>query len=427
MTTSPSARCISMVLEKQAFSLPLSVRSMVKRKSSLFSPRLQFILAGLFCALGFFATQSASAQSATADSQIDNHDASPKAPLIVTPKFGGQILGYAIDPSGTEGVLSESVTQTNGNNLAATETFSQSTGKILNVVAKTDSQDDFVTEGVFGSTALILHQHSGKNFYEIMNPLEQNKFNGTWKPPIKPNFDFWTLAGTGSSPNVAAYQLSFETGQTFVFGSNVANNTFGPQISLAPIQNVDEFFQPSIAFDPTTNQAVLADSQGCPEPGCFMSIGLVNFSTGEVSQFSDDLGLGIVNGLALDPVNGIACTTTGSDEGVEFYNLAEQSGFEVIIPNNFATPLDSGLSVAFDPVHTLFLVSQWSSNGGNTDNPEPRIYVYNEQGTVEETINLERIPISPVPIVLNPSNRVGFVMLIAEGQSAFTRLQSFSY
>lgn len=43
-----------------------------------------------------------------------------------------------------------------------------------------------------------------------MNPLEQNKFTGIWKPPIRPNYDFWTLAGDGTSPNVAAYQISFE-------------------------------------------------------------------------------------------------------------------------------------------------------------------------------------------------------------------------
>ncbi|MFY9742332.1 MAG: hypothetical protein WAK21_10025 [Candidatus Sulfotelmatobacter sp.] len=348
-------------------------------------------------------------------------------PVIVTPKFGGQILGYAIDPSGTEGVLSESVAQSNGNNLAATETFSQSTGKILNVIAKTDSQDDFVTEGVFGNTALILHQHGGKNFYNIVNPLEQNKFNGAWKPPIKPNFDFWTLAGTGASPNVAAYQVSFQTGQTFVFSSNVANNTFGPQISLASIQDVDEFFQPQIALDSATNQAVLADSPGCPEPGCVTSLALVNLLSGEISKFTQNLGLGVVDGLAVDPATGTAVTTTSADGGVEFYNLANQSGFEIIIPNFDGIATDSGLSVAFDPVHSLFLISQWSSNGGNTNDPQPRVYVYDEQGTVLETIDVQRIPISPVPMVLNASKRVGFIMEIGEGQSAFTVLQSFSY
>ena len=49
--------------------------------------------------------------------------------VVVKPKFGGQILGYAIDPSGTEGVLSEFVDLIDGNVLAATETFSQEPAK----------------------------------------------------------------------------------------------------------------------------------------------------------------------------------------------------------------------------------------------------------------------------------------------------------
>jgi hypothetical protein len=402
----------------------------VKRIRFLLQSRQRhfIVLAGcLFCGVSFLGRQSAFAQTGEqADSQIEDGETKNQT-IIVTPKFRGQILGYAIDPAGTEGVLSEYVDQVDGSVLAATETFSQAAGKILDVVAETDTQDDFVTEGVFGTTALVLHQHAGQNFYEILNPLEENKFNGRWTPPIKPNYDFWTLAGAAASPNVAAYQISFETGDTLVFSSNVANNTFGPQISLAPIQDVDEFFQPQIALDSATNQAVLADSEGCPETGCVMSIGLANLSSGEVSKFTDNLGLGTVNGLAVDPATGIACTTTLSDEGVEFYNLAEQTGFEVTIPNSFATPLDAGLSVAFDAVHSLFLVSQWSSNGGNTDFPEPRIYVYDEQGNVQETIKIGRIPISPVPIALNPSNRVGFVMAIFEGSAAFTRVQSFLY
>jgi hypothetical protein len=397
-------------------------------RNTLARAAVHFVVTGLLlCAICFATAQSAWSQTFEATNLEPRSPGNPQERVIVTPKFGGQILGYAIDPSGTEGVLSEFVNQPNGSVLAATETFSQSTGKILNVVAKTDTQDDFDTEGVFGRTGLILHQHAGKNLFEIMNPLEQNKFNGTWKPPIMPNFELGAIAGTGANSDVVAYQLSFVTGNTFVFSSNLINNTFGPQISLAPIQDVDEFFAPAIALDPATNQAVLADSPGCPETGCVMSIGLVNLSTHEVSKFTANLGLGVVDGLAVDPTTGIACTTTLTDGGVEFYDLATQTGFEVIIPNFDGTPLDSGLSVASDSVHGLFLVSQWSSNGGNTDFPEPRIHVYDEQGNVQETITVKRIPVSPVSIALNPSNRVGFLIEINDLGGQFETLQSFSY
>src|SRR5580698_6831688 len=72
--------------------------------------------------------------------------------VIVHSKFGGQIFGFDIDQNGTEGVLSEGLPQSNGNFLAAVETFSQTTGQILKVVSETQNQDDFVTFGVVGTS-----------------------------------------------------------------------------------------------------------------------------------------------------------------------------------------------------------------------------------------------------------------------------------
>lgn len=74
--------------------------------------------------------------------------------IVVTPMFGGQIRGYDVDRTGSEAMLSELVNLSNGNVLAATETFSQSTGEIVSVVAKTETQDDFVTESILGKVGL---------------------------------------------------------------------------------------------------------------------------------------------------------------------------------------------------------------------------------------------------------------------------------
>lgn len=347
------------------------------------------------------------------------------ASVIVVPKFGGQILGYGIDANGTEGLLSEFVNLPNGNVLAATETFDQATGKILDIISKTETQADTDTQGVFGTLGLVLSQQNGANRYFTIKPLQSNKFNGSWTPPIMPQYQLWTMSRDLQSPNVAAYQSSFDTGLTFVFSSNIANNTFGPQISLQPIINVNEFFHPAIALDNATNQAVLADSQGCPEPTCVMSVALVNLTSGAIDEFTDNLGVGTVNGVAVDSSKGLAVTTTLIDQGVEFYHLAKQSGFEVIIPNADSAA-NAGLDVEFDPLHSLFLVAQYTTN--NPDNPTPAIYVYNEAGEVTETITgLQPIPISPSPIALNPSKRTGFVPVILAPQNLFLELQSFSY
>jgi hypothetical protein len=63
--------------------------------------------------------------------------------VIVTPRFGGTILGFDVDQNGTEGLLSESSTSGCG---YATETFDQKTGAIIKVLSKGSScADDEVT------------------------------------------------------------------------------------------------------------------------------------------------------------------------------------------------------------------------------------------------------------------------------------------
>ncbi|MGB7130292.1 MAG: hypothetical protein WBD59_05770, partial [Candidatus Sulfotelmatobacter sp.] len=80
-------------------------------RQTLARPAIRCVLTGsLFCAICFVTPLLASPRSS--ESTTSHLDSAQNAqPVIVTPKFGGQILGYAIDPSGTEGVLSESVAQ----------------------------------------------------------------------------------------------------------------------------------------------------------------------------------------------------------------------------------------------------------------------------------------------------------------------------
>lgn len=378
-------------------------------------------LTALVCCVVLVQSRSAAAQGP------DSAPAS-QGSIIVQPKFGGQILGYDLDRNGTEGLLSEFVSESSTTNFVATEAFDQQTGAVIAVIAKQNhTSDDFVTQSINADDfGLVLFQHGGNNEYLILNPLNSNKFTGRWTPPIKSGYNLWTVSESQGPPEVAAYQSSFQTGETFVFSSNLATNTFGPQISLAPIQDVNEFFHPAIAFDSQTNQAVLADSQGCSEPICVSSVALVDLTSGSITKFTNNLGVGDVNGLAVDPQTGIACTTTLIDQGVEFYNLANQTGFEVQIPNA-GNAIQAGLDVEFDPLHKLFLVAQYSSTG-NPNDALPMVYVYDEAGNVQETIaGLQRIPVSPARIVLNPTNRTGFLPVVVEPQDLVLQLQSFTY
>jgi hypothetical protein len=136
------------------------------------------------------------------------------------------------------------------------------------------------------------------------------------------------------------------------------------------------------------------------------------------------LGLGDVNGIAVDPVTGTACTTTEIDFSVEFYNLATQSGSIQPLPgavNQFFSEAD----VQFDPVNRLFLVAQPNSS---TSSSGSSIHVYDVAGNLVESINGLSFSnagnVVPAHIALNPGKRLGFV----DGPDpGVTQIQSFTY
>ncbi len=352
---------------------------------------------------------------------------------IVRSQFGGQIFGFDIDQNGTEGVLSEAQDVGGGKVLAAVETFDQATGKILKVVKKIQTLDDFLTIGIAGtSVGAVEREHVKgiyvvKRIYDVLNPLSSNKFTGAWTPPLASNDIILGVSRNQSSTTAAV--LAFENGgndSTFVFGSDIGANTSGPLITLTdPVF----FFSdaPVVAYDSTTNQAVVVASTGDvggPPP----VFALVDLATGKVSEFNGLPGpppfrAGTVNGIAVDSDDGIACTTTELDFNVEFYNLKKKSGFAVTLPGA-TSQLQSGSDVEFDPVHKLFFVAQSLSSTG----PGSSIQVYDTKGNLVESLNgfsfLNAFNVVFTHIALNPSNRTGYV----DGpDSGVTEIQSFTY
>src|ERR1700722_13952694 len=112
--------------------------------------------------------------------------------VIVHSALGGFILGYDIDQTGTEGILSEAFALGDGKANVAVETFDQRTGKIIKILSQqSDSKNDFVTFGIFGNhVALTEFEHVtdlfvDKRLYGVSNPLNSNKITGKWTPPFR--------------------------------------------------------------------------------------------------------------------------------------------------------------------------------------------------------------------------------------------------
>lgn len=353
---------------------------------------------------------------------------------IVHSRFGGQIFGFDIDQNGTEGVLSESQTVGANKFLVAVETFDQASGKILNVISRLESKDDFLTLGIVGaSVGLVEREHVQdiyvvKRIYEELNPLAANKFTGTWTPPLTAEDIIIGVSRNQGVPTTAVlfFKNDGNNFSSFVFASNIGANTFEPPITLAnPVFTFSN--GPQIAYDSVTNQAVVASSDGTvggPAP----KFALANLTTGTVDEFTGIPGpppfrQGFINGLAVDSADGIAVTTTELDFRVEFYDLHAQTGFAVMLPGATGQ-IQSGSDVEFDPVNKLFFVAQSVSSTA----PGSSIQVYDTKGNLVESLNgfnfSNASNVVATHIALNPSTRTGYV----DGpDSGVTEIQSFTY
>jgi hypothetical protein len=361
-----------------------------------------------------------------------NPSAGPSG-ILVHSQFGGQIFGFDIDQNGTEGLLAEAKTLSNGNVLAAVETFDQASGRILDVVELTQpshSQDDFLTLGVVGnSVGLVEHENVSNGFvttrtFNVLNPLSSNRITGAWTPPIGTQHIIMPTGVSRSQgvPNVAVF--AYDNSDNFipyVFSSDVANNTFGRVVMITDSTNFGSV-PPPIAYDSVTNHAVLGGGTG--EFGRRPVIGVVDLTAGSFTEF-EGIGFGFVNGIAIDSADGIFCTDTEDDASVEFYNLSTETGFTVVLPGSGEQQQFSGADVEFDPIHKLFLIAQPTSSSAPSGST---IYVYDIHGNLQETINgfsfSNTFNVIPMHIALHPSFRSGYV----DGpDSGVTEIQAFTY
>lgn len=379
----------------------------MKKLWSIFVTALKLILPALLCLI-CICTLAAAQRSKSAPG------------TFVKTALGGFILGYDIDQNGTEGILSESLTLSDGKFNVATETFDQTTGKIVKIVTQqTDTFNDFVTFGIFGTSVGLVEQEKsqglfvGKRLYATLNPLGSNKFSGKWTPPLTKNELIIGVAPVQNSSTTAL--LVSQNFSSFVLSTNVTANTFG---SLIPLTDTIFGFNdsPVIAMDTVTNQAIVASSLGAVHST--PSLAEVDLTTGNVSEFVG-IGDGFVNGIAVDSADGIAVTATELDFSLEFYDLATKTGF--IVPLQGATnQSQSGGYVAFDPVNKLFLVGQEFSSVAASGSS---VQVYDTKGNFVEAVNGLSLPASPAYIALNPAKRFGYVIVTP----ALTQLQKFTY
>ena len=407
-----------------------SVPTKMSRMKSLFHSDIILTKQSISTALVALFLCSASLSPASNESGFQLNPGDEAGDVIVHGKLGGLIFGFEVDPNGKEGLLCEAVSHPDGTVSARVETFNQATGRIVRVLAGSESQDDFIAVGVEGSVGLIEREQvrglfNVKRTFATINPLAGNMINGDWTPPIDSNqIVNQVKPALDGTPNVAVYALSVSTSvNPVVFSSNLADNTFGPVIDITDPDFTQEA-PPVIAFDPIGNQAIL----GHDKPSPFILpplIAFVDLTTGSFVK-KTGLGLGVINGIAVDSEDGILCTDTSFDSAVQFYTLDDFTGISVFLPGHDPqTSTASGGDIEFDPINKLFLVAQPFSDG-QLDNGSS-IQVYDLTGNLVESIDGLNFQggdnVFPVHITLNPNHRIGFV----NGPDLTTAIQSFRY
>jgi len=349
--------------------------------------------------------------------------------IIVQGKLGGLIFGFDVDQNGNLGVLSEANILDNGTVQAAVEIFDQTTGAILKVVKRSQTKDDLITLGIVGnSIGLVEREHPITPFnvqrsFRALNPLSSGQLNAPWTPPIDQEHIITRVSRIqGGNTAFLATDVSGPH-IPVVFSSNVAANTFGPVIQIT---DNDFNFEndPVLAYNSVTNQAVLGhntNSQFIVPP----KIGIVNLSTGSFFKFTG-LGLGVINGIAVDSEDNVICTTTSFDPAVQFYNRNTGSRISVLLPNTSENDgTFRGQAVEFDPINKLFLVAQPFTSTGTSGSS---IQLYDIDGAFVESVDGLSFNgtgnVFPVHMALNPARRTGFV----DGpDTTVTEFQSFTY
>lgn len=339
---------------------------------------------------------------------------------LLTTKDGGQIFGFDINQNGSDGAFATSKTTNKPGVFTVTmDTFDQDTGAIVNTfAAATGSVNSYAFDRILaGDVGFVTHfvvpkgQIFAQHFYATMNPVTAGKFTGKWSPPVT-NLNVEQTASNQATAENALMANDPKTGSPELIVTDIAANKIQKIIPLDPNVFVGGN-GPILAQDSAANKAVIVlspDGGAVRQPPIPTQTVLIDLATGKNTLFSGfnngPFGPGYPNGNAVDSTTHVEATTTELNAQVEFYDLTKQTGIaaaQLPCTDNQSQTL-SGAGIAADSKNHLFLVSvpTYGCSSGSA------ILVYNEKGTLVETITGFTFFLAEPPAAINPSKRMGW-------------------
>ncbi len=335
--------------------------------------------------------------------------------------------GFGVDANGTDGFLTSGQELASGEIITSLETFSQTTNLITQNVAS-GSNSLYYTPGwgIWGNDVGLFCDENETTFAStcnLLNTVTSGTIGSAFTFPAAPSTINEAAANSANDSATFLGNTYTTSIQWQLLTSNLLNNTTTSLYNINPTgATTPEFW--GIAEDTATNTAVLPYddlSNTSAPPG----IELVNLGTGAVTQFTGD-GVLFPYGIAVDSVTNKAGVPTLGDGGFTIYNLATQTGTEIILPTcppgNGIFCTANGLYTANDSIHSEFLVEQTvAPDFALNNNSLSQVAVLDENGNVLEQI--ERfdlwgsfISIADNNLQLNPTNRAGYLIGPGEQQ-----------
>lgn len=327
---------------------------------------------------------------------------------VLTTKDGGQIFGFDVDQSGSDGILATA---------GSVQTFDQDSGAITSAFKDKTAGSSYGADGIFdGDVGLITHyvvpkgSIYAKRYYQVVNPVTAQKFTGNWTPPIK-DIDVQQAGVDQSTPTSVLFAIELQNQDVpDLFVTDLASNTVSKVVHLNPnLFGLED--GPQLAQYIAKNQAVMAFSPDAGAVGGKPPLNyLFSLTTGKSTQFTGynngPYHAGDVNGIAVDPNTGVEVTDTELNAQVEFYDDNKKLGIAAVqLPcTNDADQTQSGSGIAADPANKLILVTEQSYGCASGS----AIAVYDERGNLVETITGFQFFIGEPPPVLNPNKRMGW-------------------
>ena len=135
-------------------------------------------------------TQSAPAQTYTALNTFVRNDQKVGLGKVLSSAYGGQIFGFDINENGTDGIITEALSLSNGGLKSAVETFDLKTGKITKIVKTLVSPtagEELFADGIAGNDVALIDEErvtiknghvSRDDLFFVMNPVSGGKITG---------------------------------------------------------------------------------------------------------------------------------------------------------------------------------------------------------------------------------------------------------